>query len=79
MTNIEQVADRADLIVNGYAFTRCSEGFRVLNLNDPDHAAVLSEQGDVLETSMDDIELYIVKEYLSKNLKFMEDDDAEIL
>lgn len=79
MTNIEQVADRADLIVNGYAFTRCSEGFRVLNLNDPGHAAVLSEQGDVLETSMDDIELYIVKEYLSKNLKFMEDDDAEIL
>ena len=33
MVDVKQVADAADMIVNGYAFTRCTEGFRVLNLN----------------------------------------------
>ena len=33
MADIKQVADAADMIVNGYAFTRCTEGYRVLNLN----------------------------------------------
>lgn len=36
MADIKQVADAADMIVNGYAFTRCTEGYRVLNLNRPD-------------------------------------------
>ena len=40
MVDVKQVADAADMIVNGYAFTRCAEGFRVLNLNHPDHAVV---------------------------------------
>ena len=30
MTDIKQVADAADMIVNGYAFTRCTEGYRAL-------------------------------------------------
>ena len=65
MADIKQVADAADMIVNGYAFTRCTEGYRVLNLNRPD--------GKVLETSMDDIEVRIAGDYLEKNRKFMED------
>ena len=36
MVDVKQVADAADMIVNGYAFTRCAEGFSVLNLNHPD-------------------------------------------
>lgn len=36
MDKIKEIADKADMIVNGYAFTRCAEGFRVLNLNRPD-------------------------------------------
>ena len=60
-------------VANGYAF-RCSpEGFRVLNLNCPDKAVVLSKDGEVLETSMDDIEIQIVKDYLEKNRKFLEE------
>ena len=55
MVDIKQIADAADMIVNGYAFTRCPEGYRVLNLNRPDRAVVFSKNGDVLETSMDDI------------------------
>ena len=53
MVDVKQVADAADMIVNGYAFTRCAEGFRVLNLNRPDRAVVFSSDGKVLETSME--------------------------
>ena len=73
MTDVKKVADEADMIVNGYAFTRNQENFRVLNLNRPDRAAVFSKNGEVLETSMDDIEISIVKDYLKKNRKFMEE------
>ena len=73
MADIKQVADAADMIVNGYAFTRCTEGYRVLNLNRLDRAAVFSKDGKVLETSMDDIEVRIAGDYLEKNRKFMED------
>ena len=73
MTNIIKVADEADMIVNGYAFIRNQENYRVLNLNHPDRAAVFAKNGEVLETSMDDIEISIVKDYLKKNRKFMEE------
>lgn len=63
-----QVANDADIIVNGYAFTRDGERFRVLNLNNPDRAAVVSVAGEVLETDMDDIELRIVLDYLARNI-----------
>lgn len=63
MVNVKNIADEADMIINGYAF-RCSpERLRVLNLNCPDKAVVLSKDGEVLETSMDDIEIQIVKDY----------------
>lgn len=73
MFDIMKVADEAELIVNGYAFTKCKEGYRVLNLNRPERAIVLSEDGETLETTMDDIEIQIVKDYYGKNRKFMED------
>lgn len=67
-----QIANLADVIVNGYAFTRKESNVSVLNLNRPDRACVLSLTGEVLETSMDDIELSIVQEYFKTNLKYME-------
>ena len=73
MTDIIKVADDADLIVNGYAFPKSEEGYRVLNLNNPEHALVLSENGETIETTMDDIEIEIVKDYYKKNKKYMED------
>lgn len=74
MRNIIEIADAADMIVNGYAFTKDGENIRVLNLNNPKKAAYLNKNGDVLETSMDDIELDIVSEYYQKNSECMEDD-----
>lgn len=45
MININEVADEADVIINGYAFKRCTEGFRVFNLHRPVSAAVFSKKG----------------------------------
>ena len=72
MCDVKQVADEAQIVVNGYAFTKDKANIRVLNLNRPDQAAVLSELGEVIETSMDDVELDIVKEYFQRNKKYME-------
>lgn len=75
-----QVCASADMIVCGYAFTKGEDSnIRVLALEDPHHALVMSPQGEVLETSMDDVELSIVGEYWNKNQKYMEESYAEIL
>jgi len=76
MDELRKIADRADLIVNGYAYTRQGESVRVLNLNNPDKASVLRMSGELLETNMDDIEICIVQDYLARNLRFLEDSDA---
>ena len=73
MPDIKTIADKADIIVNGYAFTRDGDRFHVLNLNCPDKAVVFSSDGEVLETTMDDIELSIASRYLQQNRKYMED------
>lgn len=73
MLDIKKVADEAEMIINGYAFTKCEEGVQILNLNRPDKAMVLSKAGETLETTMDDIEIQIVKDYYRDNKKFMED------
>ncbi len=73
MLDIKTVADKADIIINGYAFTRENGQIRVLNLNSPNKAVVFSPEGEVLETTMDDIELSIADRYLKQNLKYMED------
>ena len=62
MLDIKAIADKADMIVRGYAFTREGDKVRVLNLARPDKAVVLSTAGEMLETSMDDIEVEIVNE-----------------
>ena len=73
MPDIKNIADGADIIVNGYAFTRKDDGIHVLNLNSPDKAVVFNMDGEVQETTMDDIELSIASRYLKQNLKYMED------
>lgn len=72
MRDIVQIAKDADLIVNGYAFTLQQELVRVLNLDAPDSAVVMTKDGDVLETTMDDIEVQIVRDYLRRDLKYLE-------
>ncbi|RHI83472.1 hypothetical protein [Collinsella sp. AM13-34] len=72
MPDIETVASTSDMIVNGYAFSQEDDDrIRVLNLNSPTTAAVLDSEGNVLETSMDDMELGIVRGYFSNNREFL--------
>lgn len=76
MDEIREVADQADMIVDGYAFTRENGQIKILNLNNPNKALVISEDGKVLETTMDDIEIRIILDYWNSDREFMEDEDA---
>ena len=49
MPDIKNIADGADIIVNGYAFTREDDGIHVLNLNSPDKAVVFDTDGEVMD------------------------------
>ena len=72
MMNIKQIADAADMIINGYAFTRDDMFIKIINLNKPEKALVIAEDGKVMETTMDDIEIGIVVDYWLDNKDFME-------
>ncbi|MBU5417807.1 DUF7723 family protein [Anaerobutyricum soehngenii] len=48
MDKIKEIADKADMIVNGYAFTRENNQIRILNLNNLEKALVISEDGKAL-------------------------------
>lgn len=71
LLNIEEIADKADMIINGYAFTKDGDYIRILNLNCVNHAAVILN-GKIVETNMDDIENQIVMDYYDQNKQFME-------
>ena len=62
MRNIREIADAADVIVNGYAYTKDGDYIRVLNLNCLNNAAVIYKD-EIVETNMDDIEIQIVLDY----------------
>ncbi len=72
MIDIENEAKKADVIIGGFAVQKCEEGFRILNLNNQFGAAVLKDDGTLIETNMDDIELSIAKDYFFRSLKYME-------
>ena len=68
-----KVRSDADMIVCGYAFTKTEDSnIRVLDLKEPHHALLMSPQGEILETTMNDVELSIVEGYWDKNRKYVE-------
>ena len=73
--DVKEIADKADMIINGYAFTKEGEYVRVLNLNRINHAAAIYG-GKIVDTNMDDIENQIVMDYYEQNKQFMEDQNA---
>ena len=52
MLDIKELADKADVIRDGYAFFKHEPGVRVLNLNNITHAAVFSKKNELIETTM---------------------------
>lgn len=76
MIDIMEIADNADMIVSGYAFTVDGENVRVLNLNYVKSAAVINSECEAIETTMDDIELDIVMNIYRRSKEYMEDRSA---
>lgn len=66
-----EIADNADMIVEGYAFTSDAVGCRVIDLDNADNAMVINADDEVIETSMDDIEISIVLDIYKHNKQFM--------
>ena len=80
LLSVKDIADNANMIINGYAYTKDGDYIRVLNLNCLNNAAVaVIYKDEIVETNMDDIEIQIVLDYYNKNKEFMEESDAEIL
>ena len=66
-----EIAEKANMIVDGYAFTSDAVGCRVIDLNNPDNAMVINVDNEVIETTMDDIEISIVLDLYKRNKSFM--------
>lgn len=71
-----EIADAANMIVRGYAFTRKNGNIFILNLNRPTHAMVINNDGKMLESSMDPVEQTLVLKIWENDSEFMEDEDA---
>ncbi len=41
-TKMKQIADNADVIINGYAFSKCDLGFSIINLNAENSSAIFN-------------------------------------
>ena len=51
-SKLREIADAADMIVRGYAFTKKDGNISVLNLNRPDCAMLMTPSGKMLESSI---------------------------
>lgn len=68
----KEIADQAEVIINGYAVIKNDIGMLVVNLNADNASAVFDRNDEMLETSMDNIDLAIAHDYLIKSKKYME-------
>ncbi len=72
-----EIAEKADLIANGYAFSKREDGFvSILNLEHPECAMVINKGFEIIETNMDEIEQHIVINLAKRNFQFLEDANA---
>ena len=71
-TMVREIADKADMIIKGYAFTRDGDLIRVFNLNDRESSMVITPEGVMVETNMDEIEQALVLDIWGRDSKYME-------
>lgn len=72
-TRIREIADNADMIIRGYAFTKNGDSIRIFNLNDKESSMVIAPDGTMFETNMNEIEQALVLDIWCKNAKYMEE------
>lgn len=70
---VRKIADGADMIVRGYAFTKADDFIRIFNLNDRESSMVIAPDGTMIETNMNEIEQALVLDIWNKDSKYMED------
>ncbi len=70
---VRKIADGADMIIRGYAFTKTDDFIRIFNLNDRESSMVIAPDGTMVETNMNEIEQALVLDIWSKDSKYMED------
>ena len=65
-----EVAEAADLVLNGYAVTRDGENFKVVNLH-TGRAAYIMASGELSETNMDEVEAEIACRIVNENRRYI--------
>ena len=70
--NKQVIADNADIIVNNYAFKKNNNIINIINLMSL-KKIVISTDGEIVKTNMDNIENAIVLKYYQRNKKYLED------
>ena len=71
MPDLKQISDDADMIVCGFAYKKTDEGIRVFDLNNGVGAAVMSADGTLIETNMDDREINKIQSFIKDNYQEM--------
>ncbi len=76
-SKLQQIIESAVMIIGGYAFIPIADNnIRVIALHGECHACIITEDGEVLETNMDDIELAIVDKYWNRNKQLLKEEDC---
>lgn len=65
------IAEKADLVLNGYAVTKDAGNFRVINLHSG-KAAYIMANGELSETNMDEVESDIACRIVNENRRYIE-------
>ena len=65
-----EIAENADLVLNGYAVTRAGDNFRVVNLRSG-KAAYIMNDGTLSETNMDNVESDIAIRIVLDNRRYI--------
>lgn len=65
-----EIAENADLVLNGYAVTRDGDNFRVVNLRSG-KAAYIMNDGTLSETNMDNVESDIAIHIVLDNRRYI--------
>ena len=73
---LDRICDEADMIIKGYAFKRREANIEIFNVNDGFSMLVMTAEGVLLETNMNEIEQALVMRIWVDNAKYMEDISA---
>ena len=73
---LARICDDADMIIKGYAFKRKGSDIEVFNVNDGFSMMVMTADGVLIETNMNEIEQALVRKTWMSNSKYMEDINA---